>query len=389
MSIKKTFLLVTLILVILSSYAYTFHTAKAATQTVTYCNNQELDVIAPSANATSSNPAIIQVHGGAWMGGNKLSIDAMEPGPILPDAFNQLSAKGFVIVSIDYRVGTAGKFPNNITDVKCAIRYIRANAVKYNMDPNRIGLAGDSAGGHLVFLAGLANASAGWDTGENANTSSEVQAVAGYSSPTYIDEEGRKWPQVWGTNTALWEKGSPTYWAKQNASKPPLLIVHGENDDTVPADHGPALKTAADAGGINATLQMVANAGHEMSGGNISPNAQTLVDQTVTFFLNHLGTATQPTQPVQISPSWNCIGSCPTDPPGVSPTIFNEPTQPVYEEPAPTEGTTEPTALPTNAFENPDDGGNGGNRPRGGYFSQFLAFLLALLRFLQELLSFR
>jgi acetyl esterase/lipase len=90
---------------------------------------------------------------------------------------SMMTAQGYLVVSINYRLYPAAQFPAMIQDVKCAVRSLRANAVQYNLDPNRIGAFGVSAGGHLAALLGTTDASVGWDVGEYLDQSSRVQAV--------------------------------------------------------------------------------------------------------------------------------------------------------------------------------------------------------------------
>ncbi len=356
-------------------------------QTVTYCNGQQLDINKPTANITSQNPVIIHLHGGGWIKGSKSPIDQMDPLSLTPAIMRNLQSRGFAIVSVNYRLSIAGRFPNNISDVKCAIRYVRANAALYNFDPNNIGILGYSAGGHLGYLAGLADASAGWDTGEYVGTSSVVQAVAGISGPTYIEQLGRDYIDIWTSSVALWEQGSPTYWARRGTSKPPLLIIHGTADTTVPYAQAQSLYKAAQEGGISATLVTVQNANHGYIEPNMSPPPSTVIAQTVNFFQMHLGKTLSITPPAEISPTWNCMGNC--LPSGVPPTqpIGTQIPQPTSGDPIPP---VEPTTVPqiTNPPVTSPPVTTNPQRPRNqGIFSIIFAFLLGLLRIFLELFS--
>src|SRR5712692_6733292 len=120
---------------------------------------------------TTPHPLAVMVHGGGWEHGdagpsNRLSL--VESG---------LVGKGFVVASVNYRLAPQYVWPAQIEDVKCAIRYLRASAATYGIDPTRIGVWGGSAGGHLVAMLGTAGPSAGYDVGQYLDQSSAVQAV--------------------------------------------------------------------------------------------------------------------------------------------------------------------------------------------------------------------
>jgi len=113
-------------------------------------------------------PALVYVHGGSWMRGDK-SEAMMFAG--------NMTSQGYLVVSINYRLYPPARFPAMIEDVKCAVRSLRAHAGEYNLDPDRIGAFGVSAGGHLVSLLGTSDQSDGWDVGEYLGQSSRVKAV--------------------------------------------------------------------------------------------------------------------------------------------------------------------------------------------------------------------
>ena len=103
-------------------------------------------------------PTVVYIHGGAWIQGDK------EEGAWTVDIPALLEA-GFAVVAVNYRLAPEYKFPAMIEDVKCAIRFLRANADRYSLATEKIGAYGGSAGGHLVSLLGLTDSSAGWDLG--------------------------------------------------------------------------------------------------------------------------------------------------------------------------------------------------------------------------------
>jgi acetyl esterase/lipase len=126
-----------------------------------------LDVYRPAKAGRA--PALLIVHGGGWLTGDR----AMER-PLA----RQLAARGYVAVPVSYRLGTAGRFPAPLHDLKAAVRWLRAHADDYGIDPARIAVAGGSAGGTLAALVGATNGMPEFDRGEAAaGTSSLVQAV--------------------------------------------------------------------------------------------------------------------------------------------------------------------------------------------------------------------
>ena len=145
---------------------------------MTYCNDERARITEPTT-LHGPAPAAVYVHGGSWISGN------YDTGGFLINTIGPaLAAQGFVVVSVDYRLGPKARWPDQIVDVKCAIRYLRANATQLNIDPNEIGAWGQSAGGHLVALLGTAGPRAGWDVGAYPDESSKVQAVVDMAGPS-------------------------------------------------------------------------------------------------------------------------------------------------------------------------------------------------------------
>lgn len=204
---------------------------------VTYCTMNgipsKLDIYYPKT-ANGQWPVVMIVHGGAWIWGDKKTTAslAVQPG---------LSESGFLVVSINYRLAPSFPWPSMIEDAKCAVRFLRAHAVEYNLDLNRIGALGDSVGGQLVLLLGLTDRSVGWDVGEYLDYSSQVQAVVDFFGPTsltdpslfqLITQEGRFafWNISWNSRELI--KASPITYARGDA--PPIFIAQGSLDGTVP-----------------------------------------------------------------------------------------------------------------------------------------------------------
>ncbi len=226
---------------------------------------QKLDLYIPD---TGENlPLIIWIHGGAWLGGNKERYAPME-----------YLKSGYAGASINYRLSQHAIFPAQIEDVKAAVRWIRANAKTYRLDPNRFAAWGSSAGGHLVAMLGTAGDITEFEVGENLEVSSQVQAVVNYFGPTdFLQMDTHRLPDglvhdapdspesklVGGPIQAHEDRvarANPiTYISKDD---PPILIIHGDQDKLVPYHQSLLLKEALEAVGAPVTLYKVEGGGH-------------------------------------------------------------------------------------------------------------------------------
>jgi acetyl esterase/lipase len=247
---------------------------------------QRLDLYLPKeADPSGKRPLIVWVHGGAWLGGNK------ERPPAL-----RFVNQGYAVASINYRLSQQAIFPAQIEDCKAAIRWLRANASQYHYDPNRIGVWGASAGGHLVALLGTTGDVKGFDVGPNAGVSSRVQAVCDFFGPTdftkmssfpsTMKHDAPDSPEsklIGGPiqeNKDKVQRANPiTYVTKDD---PPFLIVHGDKDPLVPHNQSEILLDALQKAGVEASLYTVPGGGH---GGFKDPQVDTLV---ASFFQKHL-----------------------------------------------------------------------------------------------------
>lgn len=200
----------------------------------------KLDLYLPQ-EAKGPLPLVIWVHGGGWMSGTKDGCPA-----------RRLTADGYAVASVEYRLSGEAIFPAQIEDCKAAVRWLRANAEKYGLDPNKFGVWGSSAGGHLVALLGTTSDTEHFDVGDHLDVSSRVQAVCDYYGPTdmlKMDEgkpatarrrhDGPDSPESKLIGGPILENKDKV--AKANpityitAKTPPFLIVHGDADGTV--DH--------------------------------------------------------------------------------------------------------------------------------------------------------
>ena len=215
-----------------------------------------VDVALPEKPAAAALPTIVMVHGGGWSGGDK------------DGGRNQIchwAKRGYVGVTIRYRLLSEAPFPACIEDVKCAVRWLRAHARQFHVDPNRIGAFGHSAGAHLVAMLGVCPASAGLDTGPWPEQSSLVNAVGGVATPTDL-LNGRELRRFEGATEedrrALAKKCSPITYVSADA--PPFLLVHGTTDGTVPPDNSTRFVAALrEAGAKQVNLFMYDGRGHD------------------------------------------------------------------------------------------------------------------------------
>jgi acetyl esterase/lipase len=183
-------------------------------------------------------PVLLQVHGGAWVIGEK----EHQGNPLM----GHLAERGWVCVAVNYRLSPRGTWPDHIVDVKRAIAWVKENIASYGGDPDFVAITGGSAGGHLCALAALTANEASFQPGfESLDTS--VQAAVpfyGVYDFTNRDETGRADMEdflarvLFKSSLAdardVWEQASPMSWARPDA--PPFFVVHGTNDSLVPVE---------------------------------------------------------------------------------------------------------------------------------------------------------
>lgn len=208
-------------------------------------------------------PAIICLHGGGWVGGERQQMKG---------TIETLARRGYVAVSPDYRLAPRDRFPAQIEDCKAAVRWLRAHAEMYHVNPQRIGAFGFSAGAHLSCLLGVTGKGDGLEgSGGNADQSSAVQAVVSFFGPTDFNLPG--WskevserhlvPFLGGTadeKADIYRRASPITYAGKNA--PPFLFVHGTADDIVPVQQSEEMVKRLREAGVSARLITVQGEGH-------------------------------------------------------------------------------------------------------------------------------
>jgi len=230
---------------------------------------------------TGTRPCVVLIHGGGWAAGNKNLHD-----PQVRD----LVKRGFVGATVGYRFAPKHIFPAQIEDVKCAIRFLRANADKYGIDKDRIGAVGFSAGAHLSMLLGTMDKDDGLEgEGGNPDQSSKVNAVVAWFGPT--DLTSSDWPERTGKillsflggskqeKLELYKKASPITYV--NAGDAPMLLIQGTKDGLVPWTQATAMGDALTKAGVYGRVDLILGAHH---GGWDGDESKRTAEETWAFF---------------------------------------------------------------------------------------------------------
>tara|TARA_R110002096_G_scaffold173997_4_gene349576 strand:- start:13223 stop:14338 length:1116 start_codon:yes stop_codon:yes gene_type:complete len=258
---------------------------------------QKLDLYLPKELGDDPLPVVCWIHGGGWKAGDKSNGTKVA----------RLATTGsYAGVSIGYRLSTEAPWPAQIHDCKAAIRWIRANAEKYNLDPDRIAVWGSSAGGHLVAMLGVSHGVADLEgtIGPHTGQSSDVACVVDYYGPTElltmndhpskIDHNAPNSPEsilIGGAIQANKDRAnnaSPI--THVTADDAPTLIVHGTKDDLVPYPQSVDFEKKLEASGVSATFVTVQDGGH---GRGFGPAIQKLVETFLAQQLLGTGTIVQ------------------------------------------------------------------------------------------------
>ena len=214
-------------------------------------------------------PLIVWIHGGGWIGGDKKDCPPLNIG---------YCQNGYAAASLSYRFSNVAPFPAQIEDCKAAIRWLKAHANEYNLDPNKIGVWGGSAGGHLVCLLGVTGHVKKFDVGDHLDQTSEVHAVCNFFGPTDFltglegfDPDTDLTKALVGMYTSLLggpmeektelaKAASPTTYADQNSA--PFLHVHGTVDLLVPVEQAEKLHDKLRQANVSSRLFIIPQGGH-------------------------------------------------------------------------------------------------------------------------------
>ncbi len=245
--------------------------------------NEKADLyLPPSAKPGEKRPAIVMIHGGGWSGGKRDAAREINIG-------TTMAKEGYVCLSIDYLLQPANGpkiWPQNLYDCKTAVRWLRANAEEYQIDPDHIGVIGGSAGGHLAAMVGVTGPESGLDpAGPYGEHSCQVQAVVDLYGPMAADPK---------RITRLVDPKNPQFdvFAKQvtplshlDPKDPPVLILHGTADTTVPVEDSQLFARALTEAGVVHELIIIPDAPHTF---HLQPKQRDLRPVVIGFFNKYL-----------------------------------------------------------------------------------------------------
>jgi len=222
----------------------------------------KMDIIYSREPPEKPWPCIIWICGGAWL--------QMDQHAWLPN-FIELARAGFAIATVQYRLSNDALFPGALQDIKGAVRFLRKNAERYRINPDRIGVMGESAGGHLAGMMAVSNGMKEFDDGDFLEYSSDVQAAC----PWYMVSDLTAFPQFENAGLAPESRLIGALCAKEpdkaKAASPvsyvssktvPCLLLHGLEDKTVPHDQSVAFHDALEKAGVPVELYSIPGADH-------------------------------------------------------------------------------------------------------------------------------
>ncbi|MCO6044457.1 alpha/beta hydrolase [Aeoliella sp. ICT_H6.2] len=254
---------------------------------------QTLDLLVPKAESDKPRPVVAFIHGGAWRAGDKRQA--------LWRVARYADSGDYVAVSIGYRLSDEAQWPAQMHDCKAAIRWLKANAEKYNIDPDKIGVWGTSAGGHLVAVLGTSAGVEAMDgtLGPHTDQTTSVACVADFFGPTdflqmskgalpgaRLDHDSARSPESLLIGGAIHDHPEKVATANPityvTEDDPPFLIIHGTADPTVPFNQSELINAALKETSVPTTLVAIEGGGH---GQGFPPEANNLVRR---FFDHHL-----------------------------------------------------------------------------------------------------
>jgi len=263
-----------------------------------------LDLYYPTGNRAAQCPVVIYTHGGGWAAGSRRGITKAS----FERLFLKLLEKGFCVASVDYRLCKKGRgvhMRDCVVDCKDAARYLAKNAGSLGLHPDRFFVMGDSAGGHIAQMLLLSSPES--LPGDPALAGTRYKMVAGVSwygpcdfenmnlfnyddRPDFRDRFAARIVKAGSTakeKLARYREVSPVNYLSKDS--PPLLMIQGDRDTTIPVKHAYYMKEKAEAVGAPVEIMIVKNAGHNWrkAGGDIVPSREVIIDRTVRFLVEH------------------------------------------------------------------------------------------------------
>lgn len=246
----------------------------------------KLDLYQPVKRGDEARPGLVFIHSGGWMYGDKRGADGM---------LTEYARKGFVGISVNYRLTGEAPFPACVQDMRCAVRWFRAQAGELNVNVNRIGGFGHSAGAHLVAFLGVAGPDAKLDDGPHQEQSSLLNAVCCVATPTDFAHWHRPIHQQQSLVQLLVKAGPEEQLAERvtkaspityvSAQAPPYLIIHGTEDKTVGLVQAQRFAQALwDAGVENVSLHIISRTAHSPHSTHpllVNPLVEAFFDTTI------------------------------------------------------------------------------------------------------------
>ena len=256
---------------------------------------------APLKKTEGPTPLVVYIHGGGWTGGKRYNMIR----PQIANVIRDLNKEGITCASIEYRLAAPGvtSVMDSVADCKDALRFIVKNAQKYGIDPDRIALIGESAGGHLVLTTGLGDEKDYPCDHSISGAPAKVRCIVAYYprvsfsdkallvSKRFDSEKIDKWMEQvlgasWKSDPAMLHKLSPVELVQSNS--PAIQIIHGDQDTILPVSNATAMRDSAAAKGVEVECIIVKGAEHCFDGKEIHPTDVEIEKSTVDFLMRHL-----------------------------------------------------------------------------------------------------
>jgi acetyl esterase/lipase len=231
----------------------------------------KMNIALPEGEAKGAQrPCIIAIHGGAWAAGNRADLNVF---------IREMAKSGYVAATISYRLIAADVFPAQSIDSAAAVRFLRAHAAEYGIDPDRVGAVGFSAGAHLAMLLGTGSDADGlWPAAAAGEPSAKVNAVVSFFGPTKLDAADipeRSRPLVERLVGLEPEREGKTLGQRLLAASPvtyvtsddpAMLLIQGTKDPLVPHTQATLMGDAMTQAGVKGRVELILGAGHGWGG---------------------------------------------------------------------------------------------------------------------------